>query len=196
MSKKHPIHDGDVITMWTIQDIPAYEKMQETGILEVPNDNFVTPDYVPAYDWIKTKMLERGLLPSSSSQVYPVWAWYQLCGQRKVDLRSGQGMKGARLVRIEFDVPRDEVLLSDFCLWHAVLNNGYIGDNEQEDEYYWDNESLFSREDIEKSWEKIFNIAEIQKNPYLCEPELQSIQATLWKIDMDQVREVKFFTSR
>ena len=196
MSKKHPIHDGDVITLWTIQDVPAFEKMQEMGVMEVHDDRFIEPNFVTAYNWLKNKMIEHGVTPSNTSQTYPVWAWYKYDGKRRVDLRSSHGEKGAHLVRIEFDVPREDVLLSDFCLWHSVLNNCYIGDTEQEEEYYWDNESLFSREDVEKSWEKIFDIEEIKKNLYLCNPELQSIQATMWKIDMNQVRNVKYFTSR
>ena len=141
-------------------------------------------------------MVERKILPSSPSQAFPVWAWYQYAGHRNLDLRRYSDGTSEPQVRIEFDVPKNEVLLSDYLLWHSVLNNAFIGDSEREDEFSYYYTELYSREDIEKSWEKIFNIEGNKTNPYLCTPDIQSIQATVWKIDMKQVRNVTCFTPR
>lgn len=197
MSKRRPIHDGEVITLWTVQDIPAYEKMRETGVLEVHDDKFIDPDFLRSYAWLKSKMIERGILPSSPSQAFPVWAWYQYSGHRNLDLRRYCSVDShQRQVRIEFDVPRNEVLLSDYLLWHSVLNNYYIGDSEREDASYLYFPERYSQEEVENSWEKIFSLEENKKNSYLCTPDIQSIQATVWKIDMKQVRNVTYFTPR
>jgi len=39
-------------------------------------------------------------------------------------------------VRIEIDLPGTSVLLSDFNLWHCVLNYSYLAFNEQEDDKF------------------------------------------------------------
>ena len=34
---------------------------------------------------------------------------------------------------IEFEIPDDQVLLSDFDVWHIVLCNGLVSESEEED---------------------------------------------------------------
>ena len=63
----------------------------------------------------------------------PIWAWYQWEGsRRKPDLRaSGYLPKGEPGVRLELRVADDRVLLSDFDLWHYVLNYWYLPKSEK-----------------------------------------------------------------
>lgn len=61
--------------------------------------------------------------------IYPVWAWYQWEGVRKrPDMRTHRygGKKGTPVVLLTIDVPNNMVLLSNFDMWHVVLNNGYL----------------------------------------------------------------------
>ena len=61
----------------------------------------------------------------------------------KPDLRSsGHLLKGERGVRIEFRVSDRLILLSDFDLWHYVLNYWYLPESQKDDEAF---ESELSR---------------------------------------------------
>ena len=74
--------------------------------------------------------------PPPEGVVYPVWAWYKQNGKRKKpDLRSerwGYGPGDEDYTCIEFEIPEDHVLLSDFDSWHTILNNGLFSDSEEE----------------------------------------------------------------
>ncbi|MCP3925850.1 MAG: DUF3841 domain-containing protein, partial [Desulfobacterales bacterium] len=75
-------------------------------------------------------------------------------------------------VRIEFECLRDDVLLSDYDLWHYALNYWYLAETETNSESFeaeLEKHGLsFCRErplpnaklhdKIKKSWEKIFDI--------------------------------------
>ena len=193
---KSNILDGDVITLWTVQGMEAYHRLMDTHVLTVSTDEYLM--FPEEYSWIKSAMIKHGVIPSSYEEVWPIWAWYLIDGKRHApDLRcTGFAAKGTPLVRIEFEIERKNVLLSDFSLWHSVLNKWFIGENEEEENEYWNNLDNFPRKRLETSWEKIFLIDEIRNNPWLCTPELQSIQATFWRLEKGMVRNVKFFTER
>ncbi|UYZ73367.1 DUF3841 domain-containing protein [Moraxella bovis] len=68
-----------------------------------------------------------------------MWAWYHAHGANKPkpDLRkSGHLPKGERGVRIEFTLPKERVLLSNFDGWHAVLNDWCFALDDDEYEHY------------------------------------------------------------
>lgn len=94
---------------------------------------------------------------------------------------------GTKGVRIELDVPDDLVLLSDFETWHAVLNNHVLSYSEKE------HDQTHSREQIEKSWERVF---EFGKGDPDWNGTGSSVQATIPKIDKDWIRKVKHFIGR
>ena len=109
-------------------------KAQRVGALK-GDGRFVWKEFRPAYRWMRRQMAER--LGDCRGQ-YPVWAWLQ----PKPDLRRGghlpQGMIG---VRLEFIVPAQEVLLSDFSAWHMVLNDGYLALSEGESDAFYERHS-------------------------------------------------------
>lgn len=60
---------------------------------------------------------------------FPVWAWYRAHGQQrpKPDLRKRDFLEpGQQGVRIELDLPDEQVPLSSFDGWPAVLNNWFL----------------------------------------------------------------------
>lgn len=165
---------------------------------------------MPAYRWMTHRMRARiGPPPAADSQA--IWAWYRWEGATgKPDLRSGGHLsKGEKGVRLEIECPADRVLLSDFTLWHYVLNYWYLPASEVDGQAF---ESQLTRHGLSfydqkplpddayhraivESWDRCFDLA--WHEPGISDPEEEkSIQATIWEITLDQVREYRHFTSR
>ncbi len=185
------------LSLWTIQHINAYESLMKNGVLRA-NENylFCQDDLRYAYDWMAKELRERIGVPPDGIR-YPVWAWYQWEGKRKRrDLRqSCYAPRGTPMVQIEFEVDQDFVLLSDFDDWHMVLNNSYIADSEQEFDEFYSFSSCDMQERIEKSWVKIFDIEKCVPN-WSTPLDQKSIQATLWEVNISQVKKVEHFIAK
>ena len=129
---------------------------------------------------------------------YPVWAWYMQNGRhKKPDLRSerwGYGPGDEDYCCIELEIAPQRVLLSDFDVWHGVLNNGLISDTEEEDvalEAF--HESLADAEKAaykEKNWERVFDISPLNNN---WTTRGEWVQATFWELRREDIRAVRFF---
>ena len=93
------------------------------------------------------------------------------------------GKKGTPVVLLTIDVPDDMVLLSDFDMWHNILNDGYL--------------ALYGKDDIEepseeeklKSWENVFNIDIV--TDYWNTPK--STQVTFWELKKKWVLKAEHF---
>ncbi len=156
-------------------------------------------------------MCER-LGPPPSSACFPLWAWFQWEGtdRRRPDLRcAGHLPPGEIGVLVEFHADASEALLSDFELWHYVLNYQYLPST-MEDSARFDAvlEALGSRtpsevairnrsfhSDLRESWTRIFDM-------HWSQPDIAShftqkaIQATLWSLSRDRVRDFTVFRAR
>lgn len=199
--------------LWTIQSVHWYESLLQNGEIYAKADKIDWLDensFKPAYQWLMAQMQDKiGKKPFADC--YPIWAWYQWQNQQKPkpDLRfGGLGIKGQKSVLLEIEKADNEVLLSDFDLWHCVLNEWYIADNEQEND--WFNNCLMQAgvefgdkhlyppklyQTMQNSWQKIFDMtycAEYSANPFA----QKSIQATFWHLSIDEVKKVKFFMAR
>jgi hypothetical protein len=197
--------------LWTIQKEEAWEKLQELGYLVATIDNIMEESWVSAYLWMTNQMKKR-LGPPPYADCYPVWTWYQWenAKRKRPDLRAGGHLsKNARGVRIEFECHENSALLSDFELWHYVLNYWYLPESLAEGEAFelqlerqglsfFDTKPLPNLEYHErmvKSWDRIFDLDWIEAD--LSSPRDQkSIQATTWQLSIDQVRSCKHFKSR
>ena len=183
--------------LWTIQHEEAYREFEKTGIL-VANDNclFCGEDLRFAYDWLSDQMRKR-IGPPPKDIHYPVWAWYQWEGKRKrMDLRqSGYAKRGTPLVQITFEADEDTFLLSDFDAWHSVLMKQYVAHDETEWNRFYNQHAHPQQCDVEPSWDRIFDLTHYTPD-WDCTPEKKSIQATLWKIDMSQVKKVEHFLAK
>jgi hypothetical protein len=197
--------------LWTIQTEDALSKLEVDGMLRATGKNIMEPSWVGPYQWMADQM-EMRLAPPPEPGCFPVWAWYQWENEnrRKPDLRAaGHLSKGQKGVRIEFESPDEAALLSDFDLWHYVLNYWYLPESEAEGKEFeaelerhelsfFDTKPLRSPKfhgRIVESWNRIFDLDWFQKNLALPLPR-KSIQATLWGITKDQVRNCKHFKSR
>jgi hypothetical protein len=114
--------------------------------------------------------------------------------------------KGTRGVRLEIDIPDEQVVLSDFDKWHYVLNYWYLEENEEDGELfdkeikkrgldYYQQKPLpdpYYHQKIVDSWKRIFDIESRNEE----EKRSLSIQATFWELKLEQVRKVDFFVAR
>lgn len=189
--------------LWTIQNESAYEKFKKTGVLRA-DDRFIFEDMIFHYNWMASQMKKLIGLPISEKIKYPIWAWYQWSGikRKKPDLRvSGHLEKGTKSVLLELEVEPGNVLLSDFDDFNNVLNYGYIADNEENfnkfydelerDGYcHYDLQSEDKKFDIldefksrlYESWDKIFDLEREREEIWSGKKEDQSIQATMWEV--------------
>ncbi|MDH7578945.1 MAG: DUF3841 domain-containing protein, partial [Bacillota bacterium] len=203
---------GERMLLWTVQAYDFWEILQRDGVYRT-DPSLVDPDFLFAYQWLVDVMKQRIGNPPED-YMFPVWAWYQWRGpkRRKPDLRSG-GFIGKREkgVRIEFELEDSQVLLSDFDLWHFVLNYWYLPYNEEdhkrfEEELekkgisYYNQKPLAdidAHQKIVRSWERIFDLSWVDEKGYVAYPaEEKSVQATFWELRIDQVRKVKEFRQR
>lgn len=174
--------------LWTIQHKAAYDKMLFTGTLRADEDHlFCQDDLLFAYSWM-TKQMQKRIGDPPEGVRFPVWAYYQWEGIRKrPDMRSHRrwGEKDQPIVLLTIDVPDNRVLLSDFDMWHSVLNNSYLPLSEADD---IDNPT---EADKMKSWERIFNIDSTTE--YWDVPK--STQATFWELKREWVKKTEHFIS-
>ncbi len=198
------------MTLWTIQTCSAWEILQSKGSLHVRRADTESLFY-HAYRWMKEQMSQR-LGPPPLSTSFPLWAWFQWQGssKRRPDLRySGHLPRGESGVLIEFCAEAAEVLLSDFELWHYVLNYWYLPSSLADEERFnailaafaantpseVATRNRFFHSGIRRSWERIFDVQ--WSMPDIASKFVRkTIQATLWSLSRDKVRDFTFFRAR
>jgi len=146
-------------------------------------------DFAGAYDWMSAQMSDL-LGPAPDGVRWPVWAWAPHGGWRP-SLRASWGMvpratrfgnrlnwptRQARGLRwLALDVAPARVLLSDFDLWHSVLNDTYcVPRSRWDDDEVW--EKVWTPQEIEASWRRVFTIDSVDL-----------VQACLWEIRPEDV---------
>lgn len=187
--------------LWTIQPPEVIDILQNTGVFTCntsKSENF--DDFHDAYLWIASKMDEHDIYHPTGLTL-PLWAWHTRNKKhKKPDFRTiGLGTPGERYACIEFEIPDNQVLLSDYDNWHYVLNKSWFDDSQNEKEWdklhdWFDSLPMETRYKLRKeSWNKIFNIEPIENEWY---SQGSYIQATFWTLTIDMVRNVKYFTAR
>lgn len=184
--------------LWTIQPWEVWELLQRTGIYRCdPARATMSVYFDEKYRWLNRKMTTR-IGPPPQGVIYPVWAWYKQNGRHyKPDLRSERwtcGSENEDYTCIELEVPEDQVLLSDFDIWHIILNDGLISDSEEEDQAQ---EALYNalsdaqkRAYKDKNWERVFDVSPL-RNGWTIRGEW--VQATFWELRREFIRSVRFF---
>lgn len=196
--------------LWSIQTLAAWQTLQTTGVLRT-DPRRIAADFLPAYQWMVLQMQSRIGPPPPGCQ-FPIWVWQQCynAAKPKPDLRQGghlpKGMPGVLLALV---VDERSCLLSDFDLWHYVLNYWYLptSNAEQDDfvvelarvglDYYQTKplpDPLYHRR-MEESWQRIFDLDWAADG--IASPKAEkAVQATLWEIRLEQVQQVKAFIAR
>ena len=191
--------------LWTIQPIEVWEELNKKGyfICNPIKANYISDkewNFKEAYDWLVGQMEYRiGRRPNGVS--YPIWAWHTRDWKhKKPDLRNiGLGNKGEKSVCIEVEGPDNQVVLTDFDVWHFVLNKWYFDDSYSEEEWEklhakYDRLDRDVREKVKiQSWQKVFDVSPFQNE--WCQRG-RYIQATFWVLYLKDVKDVRFFTAR
>jgi len=195
--------------LWTIQAQEAYKLLRKNGVLHANEEYLWCNDGVNlkyAYNWMAAELGKKDAKPDGIN--YPIWAWYQWQGKRKKrDMReSGFSARGDHVVQLEIEIPDEKVLLSDFDVFHCVLNNQYICSSNEENEEFdkWYNsleikygEGIYDAsqeeklqlvaEKIEESWAGVFDLTKEDDNWLYGKNEHKSIQAVFWELREDQI---------
>ena len=187
------------MTLWTIQPEQVYRDILKTGTYICDPARMSMPELAESYDWLAAQMAWR-IGPPPEGIKYPVWAWYAQDFQRKKpDLRRerwANGADGEKLACIEIEVPEEQVVLTDFDNWHAVLNHWLISDTEEEDRELEAVYNRLSPEDrrnmMEENWKRVFDITPLENGWTI---RGSWIQATFWVLTKDMIRDVRFFTA-
>ena len=180
--------------LWSIQEASKLDEINSTGKL-ICTENKYSLEWDNEYKWMAGQMNEKIGLPKNENQ-YPIWAWYQYqdSKHKKPDLRkSGHLPSGTNGSRIEFEKSIENVLLSDFVLWHYPLSyKEIIANNEKEcDEFELRLKTLKIdkteyrqlpeniQKEIEISWQRIFDM-DFEKEYYTHRKDEKKIQALRW----------------
>ncbi|GHO80287.1 hypothetical protein KSD_80580 [Ktedonobacter sp. SOSP1-85] len=205
--------------IWTIQSLQVWEKLQQDGFIYGPGPDLINRvteswQWQTAYQWMAEQM-ERCIGKRPKPNISPLWAWFQWrdVTHRKPDLRSsGHLAPGTKGVRLACEIPDDQMLLSDFLLWHHALNYGYLSLSQAEEEAFEAelaadgltymplgplSDPVFHQRILE-SWQRIFDLDGVGHPDWLGNQtrDEKAIQATFWQLSLDQIREVTLFTSR
>lgn len=194
-----------MMQVWTIQTLLAWDKFKATGVLHA-DERFIDPDFLAAYGWV-IRHLQAHTCEPPPKVSYPIWVWYQWenAQQRRPNLRQkGHLPHGEQGVLLDCVLPTETVLLSDFVLWHHVLNNRYLACNEA-DEQLFQTECALPNVNIanvcrmrkEQSWERIFDLNAFPLDVEYAAPRAEkSIQGVTWEVHLEQVKSVREFTAR
>ena len=205
--------------IWTIQPVEVYEKLLREKELSVQDSLSVylansdrehehgsNWTFRDSYDWLVSMMDKFGIVGHTDEVKYPWWGWYKHGGKyKKPDLRCiGLGNPGEESYCIELDIPDNEVLISDYDMWHCVLNNGDIWKGYETDgdfDKQFDLHEEYTRKlRIEgkyeeyklKTWERI--VGTINKPDDF--PDGEYKQVTFWKLRLENVVRAQKFKCR
>ncbi|QDV15894.1 hypothetical protein Pan153_05130 [Gimesia panareensis] len=181
--------------LWTIQTEGWLEDLQAKQV-KYASYARVWHYFKPHYRWMARQMAERiGTDPTRC----PTFAWFKYFGTKpRPDLReSGHFPRGTPGVRVELQVDPQQVLLSQFEMWHAVLNQTWLAENETQAKEF---EALseagkLTRPIMEASWNRIFDLKAGDGRSWGKRSE-RAIQACLERVSIDQVRNVDHFIAR
>ena len=181
--------------LWTFHPYEVYQKILDTGEYHCEpylgyNTTMEFMEFENAYLWLAQQMREKIGNPPDGIK-FPVWAWHtQNWKHKKPDLRYERfhyGNKGEKWACIEIEVPDNQVLLSDFDLWHCVLNDWNV--DLTEEEY---NNAPQTEEYRHKTWQRIFDLTPID-NDWITRG--MYIQATFWQLTKDMIKDCRVFIS-
>jgi hypothetical protein len=163
---------------------------------------YLDPYLLPAYRWMAGQLSARVGPPPRGVQL-PLWAWLV-----RPDLREGaQLARGSAGVVLEVELPDQQVLVSDFGRFHAVLNRHYLERSPADDARFqrllaragvrsWPFTPALRRQ-VEQSWERIFRFGARDADPRSYgPPEEATRQAVFWQLRRDQVLSERRFTAR
>lgn len=181
--------------LWTIQTEGWFEDLKSNH-KKCASYTRVWHDFRPHYKWMAQQMAYRiGTNPVQC----PTFAWYKFFeAHRRPDLRwNGHLPRGTPGVRVELEVDETQVLLSQFEMWHAVLNQHYLAENAKDDQEHEEllNAGRFTGKMMENSWNRIFDLKFGDWQSWGKRSE-RAIQSCIESVSVEQIRKVDHFIAR
>lgn len=191
----------------TIQTMSAYRSLLEKGYLIADMQFINLPKYGVPYDYVVGKMKD---IDNPFNAKYPLWAWVQygkIASPPSNKLLGFFKKNDEQVVRITFEKPENQVLISDYVKYHFMLTNEYLPENIEDyqsfqkillekgvskedllafvrrdkyDKFRNDEDFQFVNEKIKNSYERIFSSLGDFK------------QGTVWNIDKEEILKVEF----
>jgi Domain of unknown function (DUF3841) len=188
--------------VWMIAEAGLYTQLAGEGQLFV-DPRRCEPDVAAAYAWMRAQMAER--LPNYGGH-FPWWAWVAPpAGRRRPDLRARWAYHtgwppGTPCVRLELELADEEVLVSDFDEWHAVLNHGPLVETDAE----WDRITALPEPQqtvaCQATWPRMFELAASHDCPWWDfwhgADSTRIVQACFETLRLADVRAVTRFVAR
>lgn len=167
-----------LVVVYSVQDVGVWETVTRTGRFEMQDSGrFEDVEFTDAYVWMREQM--RARLGVTMTGSWPIWGWSRI--RREYLVSSCRRSPGQVLLRLE--IPRSEVLISDFDSWHAVLNSWPLwpvdldsGGFDEWDEAIWGELTALGASDrravhqwphparrlMEATWERIFEVTGVR----------------------------------
>lgn len=105
-------------------------------------------------------------------------------------------------MRLELELPREQVLVLDFQTWHCVLNRWHLSLTERESAD-WESRVEFSaqwaglpaelEEELQKTWERVFDLEALRRAKFW--GPIDKIQGVTERVLLKQVRRVDEFVA-
>ena len=179
----------------TFQSEGALSTLRKTGILMADQSYINMEKYAIPYDWMVHEMHQKNICPKNGEE-YPIWAWAK-CGALNAPRKRKNyfGIQQKKLIKITFEKPDNEVLLSDYMAYSFILSGQIVPKNKKEyinflkrmesqgvsledlknSVRHQKTESSIPINEIQKTWERIFDL-----KSYI-------VQACVWNIKMSEV---------
>lgn len=134
---------------WSVQSIDILDYIREHGVLQGVSEFSKEMDMDTAYSYMKSKYVEYTNYSFKEGEEL-VWLWTK----KPQIVKDEDGyVYDKDHVLLEIEIDRNLVLLSDYDIWHFVLNDFAIEEYSESEE-----EIEYSEEEKIKSWEKVFNL--------------------------------------
>lgn len=204
--------------LYSFQRMHVWDNLNQLGYYHpfsiFEYDDFLKEDsqhnwgFTHAYLWLKNAMLDKGIHFTANND-HMIWAWYQWAGKnrKQPDKRYASVydyFKDEPYVLMELDIDPSRVLLSDYDLWHWVLNRHPAMKRREDQQFSKKYNFNYSSKDnlsdegtsiMENSWNNIFDLS-LARDIIEVPQKNQQIQATFFELFYTDVKKVHFFDNK
>ena len=185
----------------TFQTREALSSLQKTGMLITDTSYMDMKKCSVPYNWLVPEMKKRNIIPHNGEK-YPIWAWAK-CGASIAPKKKKNrlGVQQKKLVKITFEKPDKDVLLSDYMAYSFILNGRIVPKTKTEYQRFLQkiDQMGISLDDLkgvvrnEKSNKKITDLFFEIKKTWTRIFDLKSTvhQACVWNIKLSEVTKIE-----
>lgn len=180
------------IRLYSYQEKAKVDELLTTGILMIKTEDIshcfyalnkdVNAEFL--YLYLIEKMKSQNIKNCDEKFISPVWAWYKCNGRFNPSKKHDSLYRG--LYRIDFEIDRDAVLLTDFNVYSYFLVNCQTYNKKEEHDKLL-NEYLQNKDNIFKQYDMMLNIDNKTDTEYTFSNRKATIQACIGKITKEMV---------